>query len=52
MVIATSTLSIKEGDAGDMTPIDVCILLTDVQFALLREVQFSLTVDLGSASMS
>ena len=50
--IATTTFSFKEGDAGDMTPIGVCIILIDVQIGLLREVRLSLTVDSGSASMS
>ena len=48
IVIVMPTITIME----DMTPIDVCIVLRDIQFGLMRELRYTLTVNLGTACMA
>ena len=48
IAIVMPTITIVE----DMTPIDVCIVLRDIQSGLMRELRYTLTVNLGTACMS
>ena len=48
IAIVTPTITIME----DMTPIDVCIVLRDIESGLMRELRYTLTVNLGTACMS
>ena len=48
MSVQTASFSLMEGNTGDVTPVDVCVILNDIQNGLERELQFSLSVDPGN----
>ena len=47
--LGITTVSLPEGDAGEMTRVEVCVILDDIQGGLLRELTYTLTVNFGTA---
>ena len=52
MSVPTPSFSLPEGDEGDTATVDVCIRLDDTQNGLLRELEYTVDVDLGNAGFS
>ena len=52
MSVPTTSFSLLEGDEGDTASVDVCIELDDIQNGLMRELEYSVDVDLGNAGFS
>ena len=46
-----TTVSLPEGNAGEMTRVRVCVILDDIQGGLLRELTYTLTVNFGTAGI-
>ena len=42
--LASSTLSVTEGDSGENTSVSVCLKLNDIHDGLQRDVHFHLTI--------
>ena len=49
MGLVTESFSEVEGNMGQMTDVDVCLILRDVQDGLFRDIVFTLTVDFSTA---
>ena len=47
--IVTESFSEFEGNMGQMTDVDVCLILNDIQGGLFRDIVFTLTVDFSTA---
>lgn len=45
MTIVTNSTMMQEGNSGDVTPFEVCVMLTDIQSGLMRDLLFSLSVE-------
>lgn len=49
MSVETSELMMIEGNDGDMNEVEVCVVLNDLQSGLMRELVYTLSVDLETA---
>ena len=45
MTIVTNSAMMQEGNSGDLTPFEVCVMLTNIQSGLMRDLIFSLSVE-------
>ena len=49
--IVNTSLSVEEGDTGDMTPVQACVMLTNIQSGLMRNLIFRLSLSFETAGI-